>query len=95
MEQEVWYPHFKNKLSDKVKHLVTEEKHAEKAIDKLDALKIEQAWEENFLKFKDDVEHHAREEENNLFPEVQSLLSDKELEIIGMKMREYKEKHIN
>lgn len=93
MEHEVWYPHFRNKLSDTVKHLLTEEKGAEKAIKKLDSLKTEEAWEENFLKFKHDVEHHAQEEENNLFPEVEKILSDKELDDIGMKMYEFKKKH--
>ncbi|MDP3562253.1 MAG: hemerythrin domain-containing protein [Legionellaceae bacterium] len=93
MEHEVWYPHFKSKVSDTVKHLLVEEKNAEKAIKKLDNLKTEAAWKEGFLKLKDDVEHHAREEENDLFPEVRTILSEKELEEIGKTMYEFKKNH--
>lgn len=93
MEHEVWYPHFKNRVSDTVRHLVSEEKHAEQAIKKLTELKTEEAWETHFLKLKDEVEHHASEEENDLFPEVRRLLSEKELETIGLKMHEFKKKH--
>jgi hemerythrin superfamily protein len=90
MEHEVWYPYLKGKLPGTVKHLVTEEKHADKVIKKLDALKTKEAWEINFLKFKKEVEHHASEEETVLFPEVQKILSEKQLEDIGMKMFHFK-----
>lgn len=93
MEHEVWYPLFKNKLPDTVKHLVKEEQGAERAIKKLDSLKTEQAWSEHFVKFKQAVEHHAEEEENELFPEVQKILSEKELKEIGLKMHTFKREH--
>lgn len=95
MEHKVWYPHFKNKLPDTVKHLIKEEHGAEKAIHKLNELKSETAWEKHFLKFKDDVEHHAAEEENELFPEVKKILSKTELDEIGLKMYEFKKQHPN
>lgn len=90
MEHEVWYPHFKEKLPETVKHLLTEEKHAEKAIKKMSDLKTEDAWKENLLKFKTAVEHHAKEEEEELFPEVAKILSEKELEKIGLEMFDFK-----
>jgi len=93
MEHEVWYPHFKDKLPDTVKHLLTEEQHAEKAIKKMKELKTEEEWQQQFLKFKNAVEHHASEEETNLFPEVAKILSEKELEEIGMELFDYKLHH--
>lgn len=93
MEQELWYPRFKNSLPDTVKHLVGEEKGAEKLIKKLDDLKKEDAWENNFSKFREEVEHHAEEEENELFPEVEKLLSRTELEEIGLEMYNFKSEH--
>lgn len=94
MENFVWYPHFKDNLPDTVKHLITEEKHAEKAIKKIEELKTEESWKEHFLQLKRDVEHHAKEEEKELFPVVKKLLSEKELNEIGLKMHEFKKENI-
>ena len=90
MEHEVWYPNFKEQLPKTVRHLVTEEKHAEKAIKKMSDLKTEKAWREKLLQFKEEVEHHAEEEERDLFPVVKEILSEKELEHIGLEMFNYK-----
>lgn len=94
MEHEVWYPHLKKQLSDEVKHLVSEEKHAEQAIKKIEALKTEEAWKEHFLKLKEDIEHHAQEEEHQLFPEVEKLFSQRQLEEIGLEMHAFKKNYL-
>ncbi|MDP1603281.1 MAG: hemerythrin domain-containing protein [Legionella sp.] len=92
MEHKVWYPHFKNdkRLTDTIKHLLEEENHAEKAIKKFDDIKSFEEWEDKFEKLKNDVEHHAREEETELFPQVKKILSEDKLERIGKNMREFK-----
>lgn len=94
MEHKVWYPHFKNnkKLKTEVKHLLSEEKGAEKAIKKLKSIKTEEEWEEKFYKFKKDVEHHAHEEEHKLFPNVKAILDEDQLELIGKEMRKFRSK---
>lgn len=91
MEHKVWYPHLKNNpgLTDEVKHLLSEEKSAEKAIRQFDNIKSTQEWQEKFNKFKKDVEHHAREEETELFPQVSRVLSQEELDKIGKQMHEF------
>lgn len=91
MEHHVWYPHFKDKLPATVKHLIKDEKGAEHAIKKLEGLEDEQTFDTIFVKFKKDVEHHALEEEKNLFPEVKKILSADELSQIGQKMHEFKQ----
>ncbi|KTC99508.1 hemerythrin domain-containing protein [Legionella erythra] len=91
MEHTVWYPHFKDRLDDTVKHLVSEEKGAERAIRQLDETATAATWEEKFSKFKKDVEHHATEEEQILFPKVKTLLSEDELEKIGQQMFHFKQ----
>jgi hypothetical protein len=92
MEHRVWYPHFKNdhRLNEQVKHLVKEETYAEDAIKHLLEIKTEAVWEDHFIKFKKDVEHHAEEEENELFPEVKKFLSANDLEKIGAEMDDFK-----
>lgn len=93
MEQKIWYPHFKNheRIDDEVKHLVKEEDDAAKAIKKLENIASQKEWEEKFAKFKKDVEHHADEEEEKLFPRVREILSEAKLEEIGKKMFEFKQ----
>ena len=93
MEHDVWYPHFKNNLPDTVKHLIKEENIAEREIKKIEGLKTESAWKEHFLKFQKDVEHHANEEEQKLFPEVRKILSEEQLLKIGIDMAEYKKEY--
>lgn len=93
MEHTIWYPHFKNEVSDTVKHLVKEEKHAEHEIKKINELKTEEAWVNHLVKFSQDVSHHANEEENKLFPEVREILSKDKLEQIGKEMFSFKQKY--
>lgn len=93
MEHKLWYPHFKNKLSDTVKHLLTEEKSAEKAIKAFNNVKTQNEWDEKFSKFKKDVEHHAHEEEHELFPQVVKILDEEQLEAIGKEMRAFKKEY--
>ena len=97
MEQKIWYPHFKKnkKLKNEVKHLLSEEKHAEKSIKKLKSIKTQEEWEEKFSKFKKSVEQHAYEEEHDLFPNVKRILDKSELEDIGKEMRKFKSKSKN
>lgn len=92
MEEEVWYPHFRNnkQLEKTLKHLITEEKNSIKTIKEFEKIKSQDEWEEKFLQFKHDVEHHAEEEETKLFPYVEKILDKNELEIIGKAMREFK-----
>lgn len=95
MEHKIWYPCFKNDkvLFDRVKHLISEENMAEKAIQQLASIKAEQEWENKFSKLKKDVEAHASEEEKRLFPEVQKVLTEAELNEIGIKMHHFKQTH--
>lgn len=94
MEHQIWYPHFKEKLPDTVRHLVKEENQAEKEINKLSSLTAQEDWEEHFIKFKNKLEHHASEEEDELFPEVKKILSEKDLQKIGQEMDEFKQNYL-
>lgn len=95
MEHQIWYPCLKNdkKIKDEIKQLVAEENLAEKAIKQLENTKMEQEWENKFSKLKKDVEAHASEEETKLFPEVIKVLTEAELEKIGIKMYQFKHNH--
>ncbi|MBA2655010.1 MAG: hemerythrin domain-containing protein [Gammaproteobacteria bacterium] len=96
MEQEIWYPHLKRneKLSEIITHLIAEEKSAKKTIKEFRKIKDAKEWNKKFMKFKREVEHHAREEETKLFPKVKKILTENELLSLGKMMREYKRDYL-
>lgn len=95
MEQTVWYPHLKSDphLKDKIKHLVSEEQMAEKLMNRLTRIKASANWESEAVKLQEDVEHHASEEETELFPEVKKIMDGSKLDLIGHEMYEFKKTH--
>ena len=92
MEQSVWYPQLKSdkRLYDTVKHLISEEKDAKKLMERLSKIKQSEEWEKEVKKLQEDVEHHAREEEKELFPAVSKVMEEAELLRIGKEMRVFK-----
>jgi hypothetical protein len=74
MEQNIWHPHFKDsdKLDNTVRHLIVEEKEAHHEIQDLNKVESDTEWNEKFIKFKKDVEHHAAEEEESFYLKLKS-----------------------
>lgn len=93
MEEKVWYPNFQNdeSLKEIIDHLISEEKAAAKAIQEIDDIVDFKEWKNKFSIIKKDVEHHAAEEENKLFPKVKKIMNETELERIGKEMQDFKE----
>jgi hemerythrin superfamily protein len=94
MEQKIWYPVLRQypELRETIKHLLSEEKSAAKAIKSFNKVSFDFMWNLRFAKFKHDVDHHAKEEEQELFPKVRKLLDKKTLNTLGTKMRKFKAK---
>lgn len=92
MEQKLWYPQLQenDKLKEIVQHLLKEEQDAAKAIKDFPDINDEKEWNKQFKKFKQDIEHHAEEEETRLFPKVDMILSSEQLDLIGKKMQAFK-----
>ena len=92
MEEAVWYPYLQEcaEITDIIPHLLSEEKKAEKLIKEIFKTSSQEEWEEKFNKLKEDVEHHATEEETKLFPQVEKILDEEELEDLGKRMAEFK-----
>lgn len=92
MEQKVWYPTLRKhpELQDIIEHLISEEKSAAETIKKFKKSHIGFIWKLRFLKFKHDINHHAKEEEQGLFPKARRLLTKTELNALGVKMRKFK-----
>lgn len=93
-EEKVFYPVLRKhtELRDILKHLLSEEKSAAKAIQKFKQTHFNIMWKLRFAKFKHDVDHHAKEEEQELFPKVRKIFNKKELNTLGIKMKKFKTK---
>jgi iron-sulfur cluster repair protein YtfE (RIC family) len=91
-EEIVWYPVLRKDkdMRDIIQHLVAEEKSASKAIAKLKATPFGIIWRLRFYKFKHDVNHHAKDEEKELFPKARKFLTKTQLKELGVKMRKFK-----
>lgn len=89
MEQKAWYPVLrKNKeLAKVIKHLLVEEKDAAKAIKQFKKMEFGMLWKLKFIKFHHDVDHHAKEEEKKLFPQVRKFLPKEDLNKLGVKLK--------
>lgn len=92
MEEKVWYPVLRKDpdMRDIIKHLIAEEKSAAKAISVIKKTEYGVIWRLRFYKFKNDVEHHAKSEEKELFPKARKYLTKAEAMALGTKMQKFK-----
>ena len=95
IEEEVFYPAI-TKLSDEIHELVTEGVEEHHVVDTLMAeVKVlspsEEQWAAKVKVLIENVEHHAEEEEEEMFPKIRSAMNDdarSELEIGRASCRE-------
>lgn len=98
IEEEIFYPAVKERAeSKKVEELIAESYEEHHVVDTI-AAEIKQTpfdaeeWGAKFKVMKENIEHHAiEEEEGKLFPKVRRAFSKEELEDLGTQMLELKE----
>ena len=91
IEEEIFYPAMKNARSEKTKDEVMEALAEHKQVKALLAeLSGMSGQDESFamkLKvLKEDVEHHVKEEEGEMFPDAKKYLGEKQLADLGIRM---------
>jgi hemerythrin-like domain-containing protein len=96
IEEKIFYPAVRDAGRREPEQLVREsyEEHklAKTLIGELNGMSPTDAqFEAKFIVLKELVEHHADEEENELFPEVEDLFSSEKLESLGAEMQDLKE----
>ena len=94
IEEEIFYPNVQK--HEKAKALVLES-YVEHGVvdDLLDEISTidtgDEKWMPAFKVFKENLEHHIKEEEDELFPKVESLFSSDQLGKMGEQMTALKE----
>ena len=98
IEEEIFYPAVDERAREKKTEELIVESYVEHAfVDKIsqEILKTDldaEVWKAKLKVMKENVEHHAfEEEEGKLFPKVQQMFSGEELDELGAEMMELKE----
>lgn len=76
---------------EKARHSVSEHKEAADLIEELTDLDMGSGgWLNKFKKLKDELEHHVDEEEAEIFPAAQAIISDKRAQELGREFERFK-----
>ena len=90
VEETIFYPALEKPEETHDLTLEAYEEHAavKKLLSELSrARTADEEWEEQAEVLRENVEHHVEEEEEELFPKAESVLSDEELEDLGTRMQ--------
>jgi iron-sulfur cluster repair protein YtfE (RIC family) len=96
IEEEIFYPAVKKARSENVKDEVREGYEEHKQIKSLLAETSEvtpddETWDMKIKVLKEDVEHHVKEEEGEMFPDAKKFLGEKRLMELGEQLEERKQ----
>ena len=96
VEEEIFYPAVRDALKEKGREMVDEalEEHNEvrEALDELVTMDAEdEDYKDKLREVKEKIEHHVKEEEGEMFPQVREVLSRDQLTELGLEMESRKE----
>ena len=89
IEESVFYPAMEKyqELKEMVREALEEHQEVKALLNELESLSDEEEFEAQLEELKDNVEHHAEEEEEGkMFPKVRELVSANELEKLGLQL---------
>ena len=91
IEEAFLYPAVRQALRDRVEESLEEHHQYEMVIDDLAQISPSNPdWQGKFNALKEDVNHHIKDEETELFPKTRQLLSEEQLEELGQRMEDQK-----
>jgi iron-sulfur cluster repair protein YtfE (RIC family) len=94
IEEEIFYPALKEHPKTKDLALEGYEEHhvVDTIMGELEGVEpSDETWMAKFSVMKENLEHHISEEEDEMFPKVEQVFDDEELEDLGNRMLERKE----
>jgi hemerythrin superfamily protein len=91
IEEEIFYPAVKKARSEHVKEEVREGYEEHKQIKALlaqiaDITPDDETWDMKLKVLKEDVEHHVKDEEDEMFPDAKKFLGEKRLMELGTEL---------
>ena len=94
IEEEIFYPALKE--HPKTKDLALEGYEEHHVVDTImgeleDVDPSDETWLAKFSVMKENLEHHITEEEDEMFPKVEQVFEDEELQELGARMQKRKE----
>jgi len=93
IEEEIFYPAVKQIDSDGANEAVEEHNIVDFILGAMKKLSPDdEAYDAKFTTLKENVQHHIEEEEGEMFPEAQAKMSTGQMQDLGAKMMERKEK---
>jgi len=96
IEEEIFYPAVKKARSEHVKDEVREGYEEHKQIKALlaqiaDITPADETWDMKVKVLKEDVEHHVKDEETEMFPDARKFLGEKRLMELGTELEARKQ----
>src|ERR1700733_12775970 len=96
IEEEIFYPAVKKARSENVKDEVREAYEEHKQIKSLlgqiaSITPVDESWDAKVKVLKEDVEHHVKEEEGEMFPDAKKFLHEAGLMDLGTRMEARKQ----
>ncbi|HWP43129.1 MAG TPA: hemerythrin domain-containing protein [Blastocatellia bacterium] len=94
MEEQIFYPELENyqETRDLVREAYSEHQQVKDMLSEISGIS---ASDEEFLsmiaELRESVQHHVREEEDEIFPQVRQILDQKQLNDMGRRMQEMKQ----
>jgi hemerythrin superfamily protein len=88
IEQEIFYPAIREVDQDQVKESFEEHSLAEVALKRLLSTRDDETFKARVSALKELIQHHVKEEEQELFPKVRESLGDERLEELGEEMQQ-------
>jgi len=95
IEETIFYPRLEGheETDDIVREAEEEHKIVKELLDELSAMHtVDEQWNAKLTVLQENVEHHVKEEEGELFKKAKKVLNKDEREVLGEKMIEMKAK---
>lgn len=96
-EEELFYPTIKENPATKNIVLEGYEEHnvAKTLLKELQELPVEdEMWLAKLTVLKENIQHHVQEEEQNMFPKVEKMIDEEELQDMAEEMQEFKQQQL-